>query len=269
MKPFFVSIPHAGEKVPNETPWLRELPERVLMCDVDRYVDDLYEPAASSLGIPAVVTDIHRYVVDPNRLPTDIDQDSVEESENPPGLFTIGFHWSQTTTGAVIMKRPISMSLHNELTKKYFEPFHIKIADQFSYFQNLGAKKIYHLDAHSMPSKGTAAHKDPGGHRAEIVVSDRDGTSCDSWYKDLVIEAYKSVGFDVAYNWPYKGGRITETYGKPQKGQNTIQVEMNRSIYMDEITKQKTANFIEIEKKVFRALATIVAGISDIEQGLR
>ncbi len=260
MKPFFVSIPHAGETVPKETPWLRDLPERVLMCDVDRYVDDLYGPAAQGLGVPTVITEVHRYVVDANRLPDDIDQDSVEDSENPPGKFTIGYHWSQTTTGAYLMKSPMTMALHHELTKKYFSPFHQQVLAQFAQFKSAGAQKVYQLDAHSMPSKGTAAHRDPGGKRAEIVVSDRDGTSCEPWYKDVVIEAYRSAGFDVAYNWPYKGGRITETYGQPANGQHTLQVEMNRSLYMDEHSKQKATDlFADVEKRIFRALATIVA----------
>lgn len=266
MKSFFVSIPHAGEQVPSETTWLKDLPERVLMCDVDRYVDELYSPACDQLGVPAIIAETHRYVVDPNRLPEDIDQDSVEDSENPPGKFTIGFHWSQTTTGARLMKRPMSRDLHEQLTKKYYQPFHRKIAQQFSDLQAKGAQKIYHLDAHSMPSKGTSAHRDPGGHRAQIVVSDRDGTSCEAWYKDLVIKAYESVGFEVAYNWPYKGGRITEVYGQPKKNHHTVQVEMNRSVYMDEITKERASGlFEETQKRVFRALATIVSQMPDVK----
>jgi N-formylglutamate deformylase len=264
MKPFFVSIPHAGENVPDEVTWLKKLPEALLMCDVDRYVDELYAPASEKLGVPTVITDIHRYVVDANRLPDDIDQDSVEDSENPPGKFTTGYHWSQTTTEARLMKTPITRALHDELTRKYFQPFHTRVKAQFAEFRKAGHQKIYHLDAHSMPSKGLAAHRDPGGKRADIVIGDRDGTSCETWYKDLVTEAYKSVGFDVAYNWPYKGGRITETYGKPKEGQHTIQVEMNRRLYMDEGSKQKLPEvFADVEKKIFRALAQIVGAIDE------
>jgi N-formylglutamate amidohydrolase len=266
MKPFFVSIPHAGEIVPEETPWLRALPERVLMCDVDRYVDEIYGPAAEKLGVPTVITEIHRYVVDANRWPTDIDQDSVEGSENPPGKFTIGYHWSQTTTQARLMKSPMAKDLHEKLTEKYFWPFHRQVEAQFAHWKAAGAAKVFHLDAHSMPSQGTSAHRDQGEKRPDIVVSDRDGVSCEPWYKDLVIESYRAVGFNVAYNWPYKGGRITETYGQPTKGQHTLQVEMNRALYMDEITKERAAGLFEdVQKSVFRALAMIVSKIPDFE----
>ncbi len=263
MLPFFISVPHAGERVPIETPWLKDLPETLLMCDTDRFVDKIYGFGAESLGIPMIVTDIHRYVIDPNRLPDDVDEQSVEGNPNPRGKFTTGFHWSQTTTGAPLIKEPISRALHEELTTKYFWPFHKRIEEQFAAIKRSGAANAYHLDGHSMPSQGTAAHRDPGVKRPQIVVSDQDGKSCEGWYKDTVIAAYEAAGFEVAYNWPYKGGRITETYGQPAKGQHTVQVEMNRSLYMDEITKQrKDEAFSDIQKRVFKALALIVEKIS-------
>jgi N-formylglutamate deformylase len=262
MVPLFVSVPHAGEIIPDETPWLRSLPEPVLMCDTDRFVDRLYGPAAQSLGIETVVAEIHRYVVDLNRVPSDVDADSVLGSDQPAGRFTTGYHWSKTTTGQVLMRSPISQELHRLLTEKYFRPFHAKVESCFSQRRSSGAQKVYHLDAHSMPSKGTAAHRDPGGQRAQIVVSDRDGVSSEPFFKDLVIEAYTQAGFEVAYNWPYKGGRITETYGQPQKGQHTIQVEMNRSLYMNEENKQPLGDqFSKVQGQVLKALAFIFEGL--------
>lgn len=263
MKPFFISIPHAGEVIPPEVKWLKSLPETVLMCDVDRFVDLLYGPAIKMLGINSIIATTHRYVVDLNRLPDDIDERSVEGSSNPAGMFTTGYHWSQTTTEAPLMKEPISMELHKLLTQKYFEPFHKSISAQFSQFKNAGHKKVYHLDAHSMPSMGTAAHRDPGKRRPEIVVSDQDGTSCDTDYKDLVMNSYKTAGFEVAYNWPYKGGRITQTYGQPQKGQHTVQVEMSRALYMDEATKQKKPEqILEVSRRLAQAIAMIINEIN-------
>jgi N-formylglutamate deformylase len=257
MKPFFISVPHAGEAIPNEVDWLSSLPENILMCDVDRYVDQLYKPAAESLGLPIIVANWHRYVVDCNRLPADIDQNSVEGSTNGPGLFTIGYHWSKTTTGATLMKNPISQKLHQELTEKYFNPFHNEIKKERKKWREQ-FPQVYHLDAHSMPSKGTDAHRDSGQKRAEIVISDRDGTSCETRYTELVVAAYKKVGFDVAVNWPYKGGRVTETYGQPKEGFHTLQVEMNRSLYMDEVTKRKNPEtFSFVQGRIRQALTMI------------
>lgn len=237
MKAFFISIPHSGERVPAEATWLHGLPEPILMCDADRYVDRLYQPVVDSLKLGLVTTQWHRYAVDLNRLAEDVDADSVEGSANASGKFTSGLHWVKTTRGQKIMPKPITKALHEQLVARYFEPFHDDVRDIYGFFRERGAKKIYHLDAHSMPSKGTSAHRDPGQTRAAIVVSDCEGKSCEAWYKDLVCEAYAQAGLEVAYNWPYLGGRVTETYGKPAEGQHAIQVEINRDLYMDEETK--------------------------------
>src|SRR6185437_13177898 len=105
---------------------------------------------------------------------------------------------------------------HKQLIEKYFNPFHREVEALYNQFRQGGAPKIYHLDAHSMPSVGTKAHRDPGQYRADIVVSDNIDIhpSCETWYKDLVIEAYTKAGLKVGYNWPYLGGRVTQTYGQ-------------------------------------------------------
>lgn len=265
MKAFLISIPHSGEKLPNETPWLHSLPEPVLMCDVDRFVDRLYAPVFQRLKIPHVVTEWHRCVVDLNRLPDDVDASSVEGHPNTAGKFWNGLIWVRTTRGHALLPNPISPELHRQLVDKYFQPFHNQVLKLYSEFREQGAKTIYHLDAHSMPSKGTASHRDPGETRADIVVSDCDGTSCSTDFKDLVIEAYKKAGLGVAYNWPYKGGRVTQTYGKPSQGQQAIQVEISRALYMDEESKKWRPDLAEaLTEKITQAVTYIHNQLPDI-----
>ena len=259
---FFISVPHSGEKIPAETPWLLGLPEPVVMRDVDRYVDRLYREAAQEIHAPFLVADWHRYVVDLNRTPEDIDRDSVDGAPLPSGSHVTGFHWSQTTQGEVLMAQPMSQELHKSLTKKYFWPFHTKIQKQLDSFQVESGGPTYQLDAHSMPSVGTKAHRDPGQERPEIVVSDVDGTSCERRYLDLVVASYEEAGFQVAVNFPYKGGRMTQTYGKPAEDQHCIQVEMNRRLYMDEDTKRWLSNEAGIvARRVTKAVSAIYEGL--------
>ncbi len=266
MKPFFISSPHSGEKVPTEVSWLSHHPEPILMCDVDRFVDQLYEPFSLKHQVPFVSTPWHRYVADLNRLPDDVDKDSVLNHKNPSGTHTTGLHWVQTTKGDVLMAQPISTDLHASIVEKYHSGFHKTVSKQYSDFFK-SHKSVYHLDAHSMPSRGTSggAHRDPGELRAEIVVSDQDGLSCSAKFRDLVVQGYRSAGFEVKLNWPYKGGRVTQTYGLPQKGQHCIQVELNRSLYMDELTKQKKpALFASTQLKIEQALLVIYNGIDHL-----
>lgn len=258
MKPFIVTIPHSGEQIPTEATWLQGLGEPLVMCDIDRFVDRLYVPTLEELKIPAVVAEWHRYVVDLNRVPEDIDQDSVVGSVSPSGTHPNGYHWVFTTRGTRLMPKPISRELHGEWTQKIYEPFHQAVRGLYADFFSRGFEKVYHLDAHSMPSMGTQAHRDPGERRAEIVVSDFDGVSCEPRFKDLVMESYRSAGFQVGYNWPYKGGRLTQVYGQPAKGQHALQVELNRGLYMDEETKQILPQSDEVRRKISMALHRIL-----------
>jgi N-formylglutamate amidohydrolase len=265
-KPFLITLPHSGEKIPQETPWLGQLPETLLMFDVDRFVDQLYQPVLSKLEIPFVKTEWHRYAVDLNRLPDDVDADSVLGHANPSGKFPRGLHWSITTTGEKLMPGPMAKTVHDVLVEKYFDPFHAQVRSHLAELRKSAPHQTtYHLDAHSMPSLGTKEHRDPGQLRAEIVVGDCDGTSCSKMFKDLVISSYEKAGFKVALNWPYRGGRLTEVYGQPAQNQHAIQVELNRALYMNEKTKRlDPAKLAGIQAQITQAVEGVYAALPDM-----
>jgi len=171
-----------------------------------------------------------------------------------------------TTKKEVLMPKPMSRELHSALVAKYFDPFHREVREKMRMIRDAGAKTIYHIDAHSMPSVGTSEHRDPGERRADAVISDCDHKSCSSWFLDLVVASYEKAGFKTRVNWPYKGGRVTETYGNPAIGQESIQVELNRGLYMNETTKQlNDATLPEMQAKLGSALTAIHAALPDIK----
>jgi N-formylglutamate amidohydrolase len=113
-----------------------------------------------------------------------------------------------------------------------------------------------------MPSVGTAEHRDPGERRADIVVSDSKGKSSSKVFVDLIMNAYKRQGFTVAYNWPYFGGRLTESYGRPDQGHHTVQVELNRALYMDEASKKWLDDkALDTQKRLSEAISSIYHGL--------
>lgn len=253
------TIPHSGEKVPAEATWLQGLPEVLLMCDVDRFIDRLYEPALQKLQLPFVKTEWHRYAADLNRVPEDIDSDSVLGSTVAPGTNARGFHWVVTTKNERLMPQPMGLETHKKLAQLIYEPFHQSVRNLYQNVKSTGVQEVLHLDLHSMPSLGTKQHRDPGERRADIVVSDCSGKSAKAPLVDLVITSFVRAGFKVAYNWPYLGGRVSEQYGQPEKGHHAIQIELNRGLYMDEETKQlRTETLAQIQPKLQRALTLVV-----------
>ena len=82
------------------------------------------------------------------------------------------------------------------------------------------------IDCHSMPSGS--------GGRADIVLGDRFGASCDAQLSAAVEMTLRTLGYRVTRNAPYAGGYTTSRYGRPQAGIHALQIELCRSLYMNE-----------------------------------
>ena len=267
----FVSIPHSGIKIPSEAYWLKQLSHQTLMCDVDAFVDELYSPALKKYRISFIMFPWHRYSVDANRFAWDISSQTVERAEEL--LKTIyknkssqkspsNVHWHKTTLGYILIKKPMTRKTHKILIKKYFQPYHNRLKESLNHIRQREGGKSYLLDLHSMPSKGSSFHKDIGQLRTDIVIGDNNGQSCSPAFRDLVLNAYQKAGFKTSLNYPYKGGSITQSYGQAQSGQEAVQIEMNRRLYMDEVKKEKNRDFKNIQIKLDLAVSYITKGMS-------
>ena len=79
-----------------------------------------------------------------------------------------------------------------------------------------------------MPHDALAAAPTVGGRPPEVILGDRFGAACDRWLIDAATEAFAAAGFAVARNAPFAGGYITQTYGRPQRGVQALQIEIDR-----------------------------------------
>jgi N-formylglutamate deformylase len=113
------------------------------------------------------------------------------------------------------------------------------------------------IDCHSMPSMAGVKDDRP---RADIVLGDRYGTSCVGIVAEVVDETFRELGYAVSRNKPYAGGFITEHYGNPAAGLHSIQIEINRALYMDERRYERGAGFGQLAAD----LATLSDRLADI-----
>jgi N-formylglutamate amidohydrolase len=111
------------------------------------------------------------------------------------------------------------------------------------------------IDCHSMPSTSLSREE---AAKADIVLGDRYGTSCSSQLTDLVETALQGCGYVVIRNKPYAGGFITEHYGEPGLGRHALQIEINRSLYMDERTLLRNAGFDQLAGNLKTAFRRII-----------
>ena len=108
-----------------------------------------------------------------------------------------------------------------------------------------------------MPSVGVSRDEP---RRPDIVIGDRYGTSCASLLPDVVEEIMSGLGYSIGRNKPYAGGFITEHYGNPASGLHTVQLELNRAIYMDERRRERGPRFAQVAAD-FAALADALAQV--------
>jgi len=109
-----------------------------------------------------------------------------------------------------------------------------------------------------MPAVGDALADDPGRTRADFVLGDRDGTTCDPAFTRLVADTARSFGYSVAINDPYKGVEIVRKHGRPAENRHSLQIELKRTLYMDERTLEINAGYARLQRDLTR-LAEILA----------
>jgi N-formylglutamate deformylase len=236
--PVVLSVPHAGIGTAGfEAAVAATLDVR---GDADLFVDRLYgveEPPSAALDAwtgPFVVAELSRFVCDMNRDPNDVSPQAVPEHPAPRNVDGRGFIWAVTTEGAPALARPLTFA-EWQARQAVHTAYHGAIKEALRVARARFGFAVL-LDGHSMPSVGRTGHKDPGRPRAEVVPGDRDGTSCSPALSRLVEKHFKTRGFSVAFNDPYKGGFITTHHGRPRDDIHAIQIELRRDLYMNEAT---------------------------------
>jgi N-formylglutamate amidohydrolase len=97
---------------------------------------------------------------------------------------------------------------------------------------------------------GAQAEGGPGRARADVVLGDRDGTTCEPAFTELARRTLAAFGYDVKVNDPYKGVELVRAWSDPARGRHSLQVEVNKRLYLDEATRERHAGFAQLQSHV-------------------
>ena len=273
--PLLVTSPHSGARYPDAFLAASRLDAHDIRQSEDMFVDDLFATAtqhgASLLSAlyPRAYVDLNRapyeleQVLFEDRLPDHVDKKSARASS---GLGTV--------PRLVAENEPI---YHGKLTfadaekriQDIYQPFHKKMSGL------LDTMKAEHgfavlLDAHSMPSVATRQIANAGSSkRVDFVLGNRHNKACHVALTDWVKTYLENCGYCVSLNTPYAGGYITEHYGKPGGGCHALQIEINRAIYMDENSYQKSDGYPALQKNMDNMLAAFIGDLPQLKAVLR
>jgi N-formylglutamate deformylase len=242
--------PHSGIAYPDDFGHCCVLAD--LRSAEDTHVEKLYD-FAPSMGVAWIEALFPRSYLDANRNLTEIDVSLFDEpwpdgvETEPATLAKVklgkGLIWRCTDDGSPLYDRKLTVAEVRNRIETCWKPYHQAVASAIEAAHARHGFSI-HINCHSMPAVASEfATGFPGMVHADFVIGDRDGTTADPKLSGKLCDFLRALGYDVAYNHPYKGVELVRRYGDPASHRHGIQVEINRRLYMDETSLEPTAGF--------------------------
>jgi N-formylglutamate amidohydrolase len=257
--PVVFDSPHSGSVYPTDFDFAA--PVEVMRRAEDAFVDELFASAPAH-GAALLAALFPRSYVDPNRHEHEIDTLLLNEPWPHPIVHS---HRSARGLGVVrrlvratvaVYDRRLSVSEVQSRIARYHRPYHDELSAMIAEAHGrFGA--VWHLNCHSM--KSTAK----GRLRDDFVLGDRDGTTCAPEFTDLVASNLRSLGYSVGLNQPFKGAEIVTRHGDPAAGRHSLQIEINRGLYMDEARIEKSDAFPRLQQDIDRLIGIIAGFVRD------
>ena len=263
--PIVLNSPHSGCCYPSTFLAASRLDPKAIRRSEDFFVDELVAPAVNA-GCVLLRANFPRAWLDVNREPYELDPKmfagalpsyaNVRSVRVAGGLGTIARIVSESEE---IYAEPLSVPEALARIDEVYKPYHRTLRQLVLDTRNEFGTAVL-IDCHSMPSSVRGVH---GRLRPDVVIGDRYGTSCAAELTDLVAGTLSGLGYTVGRNKPYAGGFITEHYGQPARGFHAMQVEFNRSLYMDEKTLVRSPRFATLSGHIAKLLEALGRALDD------
>jgi N-formylglutamate amidohydrolase len=272
--PVMIAVPHAGRAYPK--PLLRELrhPGSAVLKLEDRYVDKVGQAVARATGAALLFAQAPRAMIDLNRAPEDVDWEMFGKAARPDEPLHAGPSTSsrraRTGLGLIPRRLPGIGELwrrrHDEqdLTARIaqiHQPYHAQLAAMLAQLRERWGAALL-IDLHSMPPLAPRA----GQPAAEFVIGDRFGAASHGSLVAAAFSHFAERQRPAAHNRPYAGGYVLERHAHPRLGVHALQIEIDRSCYLDSQLLEPGPGFdevVDVLSALVRKLAGAVADLAD------
>lgn len=261
--PFVLCSPHSGRVYPRAFLAQSRLDPMTLRKSEDCFVDELFQGAAE-LGVPLLSARFPRAYLDVNREPYELDPelfaDPLPDYANSQSVRVIGGLGTIArivADGEEIYRGRLCVDEALARIEQLYFPFHTALQALIAETKAQFGYCIL-IDCHSMPSAQTAQSSGP---RPDFVLGDRFGAACDPRLTRFLRDTLATEGYDVQLNRPYAGGYITEHYGRPYRGVQAVQLEINRALYLDEAHFKPAQGFHRLKSDLTRVFAMMFSAL--------
>lgn len=249
--PLVFASPHSGDLYPDDMGAAAALPRSSLRSAEDARVSALIE-AGPRCGAPLIEGRIGRAYLDLNRDPSELDPDLIDGIEGPAGAKTragYGVVPRLAGDGTPLYDRRLTLAEAKARLETVHAPYHQALAELMAQTRARCGRALL-VDWHSMPARAVGA---------EVVLGDRHGSSCGARLTRRLRALFEDLGWRVALNHPYAGGWSTQTWGRPEAGLEAIQIELSRSLYLDEAAQAPNALYGATQKALTRVISALCA----------
>ncbi len=241
------------------------IPFTTLHDNVSMYVDELWS-STPRLGGTLLYACFPSFWIDVNRHELDIDSDLIEGEWPVPLQPTrsktgLGLLKAKSRHGEPVHERKLSVAEVMERMNGYYHPYHNELRSILDR-QLSRSGTVYHLSCHCMSAFGASTHPDAGRPRADFCLSNRNGETCSWDLMEFVASVIRNAGFSCTFNDPYVGGEIIRRCGDPVNGVESLQVEINKSRFMDVSTFKKNEGFEAIQATATRIVEALAERLS-------
>lgn len=259
-----IAVPHAGREYPVDLVARARVGLPGLQSLEDRHVDALTVEAIAA-GHCAVIARRGRAILDLNRHEGEIDSSSVADLPHGVptrasaklrgglGLVPHRYH----SIGDLWFRRPAYPEVAERISDIHV-PYHGHVSLMLEAAASIWGAAIL-IDLHSMPSIRTA----PGQERVDVVLGDRFGQSASAAVTRCAADVAESHGLRVAINAPYAGGYTLERHGRPSRNMHAVQVEVDRSLYLDAALNLPGAGAGRLGRMVAELAQRLSSGFGD------
>jgi N-formylglutamate amidohydrolase len=254
--PLIFASPHSGRRYPPDLLAQTRASLMSLRRSEDAFVDELFAPAAAH-GAVVLTAAVARAYVDLNRDPAELDPEMFAESlpsgpSSPRIQAGLGAIPRVTGDGQTIYRGKLALAEAERRIGAVHRPYHdmlqALLAETCAKF---GCAVL--IDCHSMPSCAR------GAGAPDVVLGDRFGASCHASVTALAEASLRRLGYRVARNAPFAGGHTTQLYGRPASRVHALQIEINRALYLDERSLERTAGFTRVRSDMMRLAEALAA----------
>jgi N-formylglutamate amidohydrolase len=268
--PFVFNSPHSGSEYPVDFLAESSLDALSIRRSADHYVDELFADAPE-LGAPLLVAHFPRAYLDVNREPYELDP-RMFDGPLPPyvnigsmrvagGLGTIPRIVAENMD---IYRKRLSVEEGLSRIETIYKPYHSCLRKLIARTHARFGMSVL-IDCHSMPGNIRLSGTDV---RPDFIIGDRYGTSASAELSRAALQFFDDMGFSAVRNKPYAGGFITEHYGRPVRGLHALQIEINRGLYVNEVTLEKRREFPLVAAALSTFMRQMAEYVADFSGGM-